>query len=1118
MAEQDPRLESISRELAQFPAAVLQQYESAHDKARALLSAEDLVTWAEQGAAIARQSVRAWEATVDYYAASMEVLPHFSFANFIPWARYGADLCQASPTIAAAYFRASPHTLPHLRPRQIAGWSELGKSLSKGTWKSTALACKFFEISPQMVPAMTFPEMERFIRFIDILSQRSYDLATECLELSQQVFGQLGESRDNFISLVTALADANGNWREVKDCFAVGSRAVSRIERSQRGRFLSLAERLSRSGQGGVISFLRDGSQGLGQLDYSTHPVVISLGERLITVAPPAVPPFFAMVPAVLSRVSPPQLETWFGEGARLLSENLESGLAFFRMESSYAEELLDRLSAGVELSRVRDVVGLYSRALAGNDMEIAPAQELVDKGIGWVSGNHATIEGATLYLPALIDGAPTKQENFEKLKVIATHQVVHQEFGSFGFEYERPATLFRDLRPLVQQARHHYHNRHHPKLEEEGAAEAAASVEEEVASAETVEETGPVSVESGWVTDMQGFFDIFPERKMALDVFTVIEDSRLDARVLREYRGIRRAYRRLQQESLDERPRITEMPAQQGLIEFLIRVSLGQRSELPVATYLAEDAMLMAKLALRVMRVGATVEDAAEATLRAYLFIAGIPNHFIPGNAWTYVEVPDEDDYEDPENIEDLLSRLDKPEQEEEEQEGEGQGQQPYQSPQDVEYRGEFKPELVQLLEEMKEAQRQANEGEAPQLTREMLEELLAQSAELEQGGDYDLDASATAKNLMREVGMKLPPKEAAQGQGPFIHIEDEGGPLEAKDPHTSVYDEWDFRAGDYRPRWCVVREKTMAEGDVGFWQTILHANANMIQELRRQFEQVRPETFRKVKRLQDGEEYDFDALVEAMVDMRLGLSLPDRVYWRRNKLERDVAVLFLLDMSASTGEAIDESRGGPDEWDAPNNPVDYMLWLRNRRAGDGPPRRTYKRIIDLEKESAILLIQALETLGDKYGIYGFSGYGRENVEYYTIKDLNENLSDKVQKRIDKITPLHATRMGPAIRHSVKKLDDIDAKTKVLFLISDGRPQDRGYSREGVEKEYAVHDTRKALLEGKQKGIMPFCLTVDKAGHDYLKTMMGDMGYEVLSDIAMLPQRLPELYKRLTV
>ncbi len=1109
MAEQDPRLESIDRELAQFPVAVLQQYHTSVEKARTLLSQEDLFTWADQGTAIARQSVRSWEAATEYFAASTEVLPFLSFANFVPWSQNGLDLCQASPTIAAAYFRASAETLPHLRPRQVAGWSQLGQSLSKGTWKSTALASKFFEISPKLIPTMTFPELERFIRFIDILSQRSYDLATECLELSQTVFPTLDDSRDSFISLVTTLADANGNWREVKDCFEVTGRAVTRIERSQRSRFLGLAERLSRSGEGGVITFIRDGSQGLGELDQFSHPVVLTLGEALIAMSPAAIAPFFSIVPSVLARVSAPQLEMWFAEGIHLLNENQDSGLAFFRMESSFSEEMLDKLSAGVELSRVKEVVGLYSRALAGSEMEIAPAQELVDKGIGWVSGNHATIEGNTLYLPALIDGAPTKEENFAKLKVIATHQVVHQEFGSFGFSYEHSSTLFRDLRPLVMK----------PKMVVKEEAEEATVAESEAGT----EEAGPVSLETGWVTDMQGFFDVFPERRMALDIFTVTEDSRLDARVVREYRGIKKSYLAVQANSLAERPSIEEMPAQQGLVEFLIRISLGQRSKLPVASYLADEARTMAKIVLRVMRVGSSVEDAAEGALRIYLFIAGVPNHSVPGNEWTHIEIPDDDEYEDPGNIEELLSRLDRKQeeqdQEQQEQESsEGEGEESYESPQDVEYRGEFKPELVQLLEEMKEAQRQQNEGEAPQLTREMLEELLAQSAELEQGGDADMDTSTTAKNLMREVGMKLPPKESAQGQGPFVHVEDEGGPLEAAEPHTSVYDEWDFRAGDYRPRWCVVREKVMAEGDLSYWDTILHTNANMISEIRRQFEQVRPETFRKIRRLPDGEEFDFDALVEAMIDMRLGLSLPDRVYWRRNKMDRDVAVLFLLDMSASTGEAIDESRGGADEWDAPGNPVDYMLWLRNRRGTEGAPRRTYKRIIDLEKEASILLIQALEALGDKYGIYGFSGYGRENVEYYTIKDLNEQMSEKVQKRIDKITPLHATRMGPAIRHSIKKLDEIDAKTKVLFLISDGRPQDRGYSREGVEKEYAVHDTRKALLEGKQKGIIPFCLTVDKAGHDYLKTMMGDMGYEILSDISMLPQRLPELYKRLTV
>ena len=125
---------------------------------------------------------------------------------------------------------------------------------------------------------------------------------------------------------------------------------------------------------------------------------------------------------------------------------------------------------------------------------------------------------------------------------------------------------------------------------------------------------------------------------------------------------------------------------------------------------------------------------------------------------------------------------------------------------------------------------------------------------------------------------------------------------------------------------------------------------------------------------------------------------------------------------------------------------------------------------------------MNALETIGDEYGIFGFSGYGRENVEFYVIKDLEEPFSDKVPRRIDRIAPLHATRMGPAIRHTTSKLAQVDARSRFLFLISDGRPQDRGYSREGVEKEYAVHDTRQALIEARQQGITPFCLTVDKS------------------------------------
>ena len=286
-------------------------------------------------------------------------------------------------------------------------------------------------------------------------------------------------------------------------------------------------------------------------------------------------------------------------------------------------------------------------------------------------------------------------------------------------------------------------------------------------------------------------------------------------------------------------------------------------------------------------------------------------------------------------------------------------------------------------------------------------------------------------------------------------------------------------------------------------------------MRRIRKQFELVVPEMYRKVKRLEDGEEHDLDAVIEALTDLRTGHTPDEKLYWRRNKTERSVAVAFLLDMSASTAEAIDETKRGSDDWAAPDDPVEYMVWLRSRRA-EGL-RRSYKRIIDVEKEGIVLLVNALEGLGDDYGIYGFSGYGRENVEFYIIKDIEEKFTNMIPRRIDRIAPLHATRMGPAIRHATSKLVSQEARSRFIFLISDGRPQDRGYSREGVEKEYAVHDTRMALIEARREGVTPFCLTVDRDGHDYLKTMMQDFSYEVLSDINLLPQRLPQLYRRLT-
>ena len=424
----------------------------------------------------------------------------------------------------------------------------------------------------------------------------------------------------------------------------------------------------------------------------------------------------------------------------------------------------------------------------------------------------------------------------------------------------------------------------------------------------------------------------------------------------------------------------------------------------------------------------------------------------------------------------------------------------------------------MTQLLEKLREqGQFKDGENDSESITQEMMDEFAQNTVELSQElneGVGSITSDEVVENMLKEVGLQKP-ESLEGGQGPLVHVDETGGELESDEPETFVYDEWAFRAGDYKPRWCIVRQKYMAEGEDAYYGSIVQSYGNLVMQVRRQFELLVPETMRKQRRLQDGEDIDIDDVIETMVDIKTGSSPNEKMYWRRNKVHRDVAVIFLLDTSASTAEAIDDSKAVSDQSTAPDDPVEYMLWLRSRR-GEGT-KRTYKRIIDLEKEALILLINAIEAIGDTYGIYGFSGYGRENVEFYTVKDLDELFSDKVKRRIDRIAPLHPTRMGPAIRHSTSKLESLDARTKLMFLISDGRPQDRGYSREGVEKEYAVHDTRMALDEARSKGINPFCLTVDRNGHDYLKTMMSEMGYEVLDDIHALPHRLLYLYRKLT-
>ena len=350
--------------------------------------------------------------------------------------------------------------------------------------------------------------------------------------------------------------------------------------------------------------------------------------------------------------------------------------------------------------------------------------------------------------------------------------------------------------------------------------------------------------------------------------------------------------------------------------------------------------------------------------------------------------------------------------------------------------------------------------------------------------------------------------------------HVEngvDLEGPLTRDEPFSYLYPEWDFRSGTLRQRWCRVRERIMEEGTSDFYTETLAEHRLLVAQVINRFEHFLPELFRKVTRRYDGEDIDLDGLIEHVVDRRAGSAPEEKIYWRRERTQRDVAVAVLLDMSATTNEYV-ELEAAKASRPTGRSAQEYSAYLRKLAAGvdeRGKPLR--RRTIEIEKQASIILCQALEKIGDSYALYAFSGSGRGDVEFFVVKDFQEPLNQRIARRIDRLNPAHATRMGAAIRHTMAKLQRVEANTRLLFLISDGRPYDRDYGRDADDQEYAVQDTRQALLDAKRRKVRPFCLTVDREGADYLRTMCDEIPYEVVTRVEELPIRMVTAYPTLT-
>lgn len=309
-------------------------------------------------------------------------------------------------------------------------------------------------------------------------------------------------------------------------------------------------------------------------------------------------------------------------------------------------------------------------------------------------------------------------------------------------------------------------------------------------------------------------------------------------------------------------------------------------------------------------------------------------------------------------------------------------------------------------------------------------------------------------------------------------ISFNDMWGKEPISDPYH--YQEWDYQIQLHRPDWATVYERRQPKGDPDDIRSIIDEYKPVAHRIKQIIDLLTPEGVQRQRGLEDGDELDINAAVDAMIAIRMGEQPSPRITMRNVLKSRDLAVVVLLDLSESTNEAMQ----GSD-----------------------------KTVLQLTREASTLVATAIEGIGDPFAIHGFASDGRHDVQYYRLKDFNQHFDDEAKARLAGMKGGLSTRMGAALRHAGHHLFKQSERRKLILLVTDGEPADI----DERDPQHLRFDTKKAVEELYSHGVLTYCLTLDPNADDYVKRIFGANNYTVVDHVDRLPEQLPTLFASLT-
>ena len=966
------------------------------------------------------------------------------------------ELTEVSPKVARAAIESFPDLQQRGRLSDAVSWLDLGIALAES---SGAIGLKFFKESPLVLGLIEESSVRSLVLKTALeLAEQDANVALEFFRVSPEV-------------VMVIPADQLGAWLEIgfeltRVDFVVALEYIRQIPSVARvlpiqearawatfGLKLISQNSFGRTDYFGTIEFLRTSPLILGDLeDQSVRAKVVTVGSLLAERDAGAGIAWLSESPCLLRAVP--------NEGWRL--KILQYGSLVAERDADTALAYLRRVPELVS------AIGESAEAAARFEAWFTAGMEVLAYSVEGARAYFALeSQKALTSVEAALNGVPLRQvARTVKLFVqglCGTDLTIQALPDSLSRETSARATVSQDGRTVSLPAL----LRRYPTAEENTrlyllmAAHEAGHVEfgtyrltlEPFADLVLALRQKYGRVKQAAPDTLAALFCLYPHPGLIQDLWMLVEDARVEFLLQREYPGLQRDLQQFAREAVTTRSLTHGLTVKELVVDQLLQLTTAALQPVAIHEAIKDEIAILWPMCRAILAPTATAEEAVRV---AHMLYVRLEELLAPKGAM--IQADQADDVSEELGVGPSAS----------EQTGED-----YRPVTNWVYRGAMNPEFIRQNDRDERASDDLKHSE----DIEPMTSAVGGAQESSAQGQRNREGTRTATESDRLAGGRQLPSHVEELLA--LKVE-QPKPLDhaGSGDHAVRYPEWDQGIDDYRLNWCRVVERAAEEGSGDIVGATLSAHGTEVSALRRFFESLRPPGLRRVPGQADGDELDVDAAVRMCAERTVGADLSDRIYVRRERKERDVAAAFLVDVSGSTSRQLDSGR----------------------------------RVIDLEKEGLVLLCEALEAVGDQYALYGYSGQGRGQVDFLVVKDFDDQLGGKAAQRLGGLVPMRQNRDGAAIRHATAKLLAREARTRLLVLISDGRPLDDGY-----KDEYSLEDTKTALREARQRGVHPFCITIDREAEGYVRRMYGDVQFAAIDHLEALPKRLPRIYQRLT-